>query len=282
MKSSHGYVDAMSAARFLQTRWGETPRAAIILGSGLGDVVRQLSEPKKVPYARIPHFPKPSVQGHGGVLHWGQWNGALAVILEGRAHLYEGRLPAEAVFPVRALALAGVKTLIITCAAGGIGPRAVPGSLMIFSDHLNYQGSSPLAGEHDERWGQRFVDLSEAYDAGLRSQARRAARASGLKHFEGVYAALLGPNYETPAEIRALKKLGADAVGMSTVPEVIAARQLGVRVLAVAAISNRAAGLSRRPLSHQEVLETGAKAAKHLALLLDGVLKEFGRYGRIK
>lgn len=272
MKSD--FPKANEAARFLRTRWPQVPRVAIVLGSGLGEVVRQLCETQKTPYAKIPHFPKPTVAGHGGVLHWGKWRGVPVAILEGRAHLYEGRAPAEVVFAARVLALAGVKTFVLTCAAGGIAPRGLPGSLMIFSDHLNYQGSSPLAGAFDERWGARFVDLSEAYDRGLRAKALRAARASGVNCIEGVYAAILGPNYETPAEIRALGKLGADAVGMSTVPEVIAARQLGVRVLAVAAISNRAAGLSKRPLSHEEVLEAGAQSAKNLVSLIDGVLKE--------
>jgi len=207
-------------------------------------------------------------------LHLGFWEKTPVAVLEGRMHLYEGYSPVEVVFPARVLIKAGIEILLVTCAAGGISPQASPGSFMIFSDHLNFQGMNPLAGAHDARWGQRFVDFSQAYDPELRKKALKAARTSRLKSFEGVYVALLGPNYETPAEIRALKRLGAGAVGMSTVPEVMAARQMGARVLAIATISNRAAGLSRRPLSHQEVLEAGKKVAKGLVRLLDALLAE--------
>ena len=256
----------------MESRWRERPRVGIILGSGLADVVNRVRDAGRIPYKAIPCFPRPSVEGHSGVLHAGWWGKTPVAILEGRMHLYEGYAPAEVVFPTRALIPAGVKTLILTCAAGGIAPQAAPGSFMIFSDHLGYQGTNPLAGAHDPRWGQRFVDFSQAYDPDLRKKARNAARALRLKCFEGVYVALLGPNYETPAEIRALGKLGASAVGMSTVPEVMAARQMGARVLAIATISNRAAGLSRRPLSHQEVLKVGKLAAKNLARLFDAIL----------
>ena len=189
-------------------------------------------------------------------------------------HLYEGYAPAEVVFPTRVLILAGIEILIVTCAAGGIAPQGVPGSFMIFADHLSYQGMNPLSGAHDPRWGQRFVDFSYAYDPKLRKKAVKAARVSRLKYFEGVYVGLLGPNYETPAEIRALKRLGADAVGMSTVPEVMAARQMGTRVLAIATISNHAAGLSGRPLNHEEVLEIGKNSAKGLVRLFNSLLPD--------
>jgi purine-nucleoside phosphorylase len=215
------------------------------------------------------------VAGHGGILHLGFWGRLPVAILEGRVHLYEGYAAAEVVFPVRVMALAGIKIFLVTCAAGGIAPRAVPGRLMIFADHLNFQGANPLAGVSEERWGERFVDLTEAYDPELRRWARQAAaRRGGLrpKPFEGVYASLLGPSYETPAEIRALRRLGADAVGMSTVPEVIAARQMGARVLALAMITNRAAGLGTRPLNHREVLEVGKTASRSLARLLDALV----------
>jgi len=267
-----GYSEASKAARFLASRWRERPRVGIILGSGLGDVVSQVRDARKVPYKTIPFFPKPSVEGHSGVLHLGRWGPTPVALMEGRMHLYEGFAPAEVVFPTRVLILAGVKTLVLTCAAGGIASLAVPGSFMIFSDHLGYQGMNPLAGAHDPRWGERFVDFSHAYDPDLRRRARNAARALRLKCFEGVYVALLGPNYETPAEIRALARLGASAVGMSTVPEVMAARQMGARVLAIATISNRAAGLSRKPLSHEEVLQVGKQSAQNLARLFDEIL----------
>lgn len=267
-----GYAEAAKAVRFIQARSTIRPRVGIILGSGLSSVLRGLRVADRISYRSIPHFPRPSVAGHAGVLHLGHWGSVPVAVLDGRMHLYEGYTPAELAFPTRVLALAGVETLVLTCAAGGIASQGVPGSFMVFRDHLNYQGANPLAGFHDRRWGERFVDLSEAYDARLRRQALRAARTCRLKCFTGVYAALLGPSYETPAEIRALQRLGADAVGMSTVPEVLAARQAGLRVLAIALISNRAAGLSRSTLSHQEVLEVGKKSAQNLARLLDALL----------
>lgn len=270
--SAWGYPEAVQAAQYLKRRGRLHARVGIILGSGLGNVVRRVRGGVRVPYKSIPHFPRPSVVGHGGTLHLGHWGKVPVAILEGRVHFYEGRAPAEVVFPTRVLSLTGIEALVLTCAAGGIAAQAVPGSFMIFSDHLNYQGANPLAGTHDERWGARFVDLSEAYDGELRRKARRAAARVRLKCIEGVYAALLGPTYETPAEIRALRRLGAGAVGMSTVPEVMAARQLGVRVLAVATITNRAAGLSRRPLSHEEVLEVGKRASQDLVRFLDAFL----------
>jgi purine-nucleoside phosphorylase len=208
------------------------------------------------------------------MLHLGLWGRVPVAVLDGRLHLYEGLSPAEVVFPVRVLGLAGVQTLALTCAAGGIAPKATPGSFMLFADHLNFQGSNPLVGPHDSRWGVRFPDLTEAYDPALRRQAAKAARRLNLKCFQGVYAAVLGPSFETIAEIGALRRLGADAVGMSTVSEVIAARQLGLRVLAIAAITNRAAGLAPHPLRHEEVMERGEKTAGDLARLLDGILAE--------
>lgn len=245
-----------------------------MLGSGLGEVANGPHDAKRIAYDSIPSFPQPTVHGHAGGLYLGRWGKVPVAILQGRSHLYEGHSPAEVGFPVRVLALAGIKTLVLTCAAGGIASRATPGSFMIFSDHLNLQGLNPLVGPHDERWGPRFPDMTEAYDADLRALALRAARAQRLKCFAGVYAALLGPNYETPAEIRALKQLGADAVGMSTVPEVIVARQRGLRVLAIATITNRAAGLAPRPLAHQEVLAVGKRAAWNLARLLGALLPQ--------
>lgn len=267
-----GYCEAIEAVRYLQKRWPARPRVGVILGSGLGDAIRSLADAKAFPYRLIPHYPRSTVVGHAGTLHLGFWRGVPTAALEGRVHLYEGYAPAAVVFPTRVLALAGIKVLVVTCAAGGISPRATPGSFMVISDHLNFQGANPLAGAHDSRWGPRFVDMSEAYDPELRRQARRAAAGLRLKCFTGIYAALPGPSYETPAEIRALRRLGADAVGMSTVPEVTAARQLGVRVLAVATITNRAAGLSRRPLSHGEVLKVGKRAGRGLARLLDALI----------
>jgi len=266
-----GYFEATRAVRFLAARWPAAPRVGMVLGSGLGNALPKLRGAKSIPWSSIPGFPRPSVAGHGGVLDFGFWGDVPVAVLCGRVHLYEGYSPGEVVFPARVLALAGIRSLLATCAAGGIAARATPGSLMIFSDHLNFQGVNPLAGVHDPRWGARFVDMTRAYDPRLRLEALKAARSLRLKCFEGVYAAMLGPGYETPAEIRALKTLGAGAVGMSTVPEVMAVRQMRVRVLAVAVITNRAAGLSAKFLSHHEVLETGRAASQGLSRLIGAV-----------
>ncbi len=272
----HGYSQALRAACYLKERLPQFPRVGIVLGSGLGALVSHLSDPVSIPYSRIPHFPRTAVEGHAGRLHLGRWKDLPVAMLAGRVHLYEGYAPAEVVFPVRVLGLAGVQTVILTCAAGGIAPAADVGRLMVFSDHLNFIGSSPLAGPHDKRWGEQFVDMSQAYDTRLRRAAMKAAGSLALKCFEGVYAAMPGPQYETPAEIRALKRLGADAVGMSTVPEVIASRQLNMHVLAIALISNRAAGLARQPLRHGEVLAAGMRGSEDLARLLDRILPGLG------
>ena len=274
-RSRHDYEEAVQAAEYIRSR-GPAPRVAITLGSGLDEVVSRLQAQLRIPYQLIPHFPGTTVQGHGGTLHLGIWKDVPVAILEGRVHCYEGLAPATVVFPVRVLALAGVETFILTCAAGGIAPQSKPGGFMVFSDHLHLQGVNPLVGVHDPRWGAQFVDLTDAYDPHLRLIARKAARKLRIPCFEGVYASLLGPTYETPAEIRALRGMGAAAVGMSTVPEVMAARQLKRRVLAVATISNRAAGLAGKPLSHEEVLAAGRAASRHLAGLLDAVLPQLG------
>ena len=271
--AQHGYDQAEEAAAYIWSHGGQR-RFALTLGSGLDEVVGRLETQAKIPYNLIPHFPGTTVQGHGGTLHLGTWKGVPLAILEGRVHCYEGHAPSTVVFPVRALALAGVETFVLTCAAGGIAAKSKPGGFMVFSDHLHLQGVNPLVGVHDPRWGAQFVDLTEAYDPELRRIARKAAARLKVPCFEGVYASLLGPTYETPSEIRALKGMGADAVGMSTVPEVMAARQLGRRVLAIATISNRAAGLAGKPLSHEEVLVAGRSASRHLANLLDVILQQ--------
>jgi len=272
----HGYEQAARAAHYIRAH-GPAPRVAITLGSGLGQILSMVEARVEIPYRRIPHFPQTTVQGHAGALHLGMWRGVPVALLEGRVHGYEGYHPVAVVFPVRALALAGVQTFIFTCAAGGIAAKARPGSFMVFRDHVRLEGASPLAGVHDPRWGERFVDMTAAYDVELRRAARRAAAWQHAACFEGVYACMPGPAYETPAEIRALKTLGSDAVGMSTVPEVMAARQLGRGVLAIAMIANRAAGLAGRPLSHAEVLRAGRAASHRLAALLDGVVAHLAR-----
>jgi purine-nucleoside phosphorylase len=274
MQHLPGYAEAQKAVRYIQTKTSLRPRVGIILGSGLSEVAGALEGDTVISYASIPHFPRSTVVGHAGELHLGTWRSVPVAILAGRMHLYEGYTPAEVVFPTRVLALAGIEILVVTCAAGGIAPKASPGSFMLLSDHLNLQGQNPLVGPPDERWGERFIDMSAAYDPDLQRKARKVAANLKLNCLEGVYAGLLGPSFETPAEIRALKQWGAGAVGMSTVPEVIAARQRGIRVLAVATITNRAAGLSAQPLSHHEVLEMGKTTSRNLVRFLGALLPQ--------
>ncbi len=250
-----------AALRFLRARLPVKPVAAVVLGSGLGPIGLGRAS-ATVPYARIPFFPRPGAAGHPGEL---ALHGRVAV-LRGRVHFYEGYGLDEVVRPVRAMALLGARTLVVTNAAGAVNRAFRPGDLMLIADHLNLMGGNPLRG------GPRFTDLTAAYAPGLRALARRAARKEGLRLREGVYAAVPGPSYETPAEVRMLRRLGADAVGMSTVPEVIAAVHAGMRVLGISLITNRAAGIASGPVSHGEVLETSRRALPRLAAFLRTVL----------
>ena len=237
------------------------PKLGFVLGSGLGAFADQLAERAVVPYRDIPHFSEVHVEGHAGNLCLGQLAGIPVACLQGRVHAYEGRPIARVVFGVRVLAALGWRAVLVTNAAGGIRNDLGPGDLMMLSDHLNLTGQNPLVGPARSS-GPRFPDMTEAYDAGLRSLGRRAAEELSLDIKEGVYAGVLGPSYETPAEIRMLRTLGADAVGMSTVNEVTELRALGVRVGALSAITNRAAGLSGKPLRHEEVQEVAARSRR--------------------
>ncbi|MFN3409844.1 MAG: purine-nucleoside phosphorylase [Limisphaerales bacterium] len=239
------------------------PRLGVILGSGFHHVLTELEVAARLPYQRIPGFPPVGVTGHAGEVLVGRLGGTPVIVLSGRAHFYEGH-PMEAVtFPTRALAAAGVTDLLVTNAAGGINRRFRAGDFVVLTDHINLMGMNPLRGPASPGL-PRFVDLTQAYDPGLGALLRRAGRRAGLRLHSGIYLAVSGPSYETPAEIRAFARLGADAVGMSTVPEVIVARQCGLRVAGVSCITNLAAGRTRNPLSHAEVLET-AEHAKHAA-----------------
>ena len=244
-----------AAAAYVAERLRELPRVGLVLGSGLGGFAQELTDGVQIPYADIPEMPRPLVIGHAGQLCTGNVAGVPVACLQGRSHIYEGHTPARAVFGVRVLAELGCKTVLLTNAAGGIHASFEPGDLMLITDHLNLLGDNPLRGPNYAE-GPRFPDLSRAYDVTLLQCARDAARAANVTLREGVYAAMLGPSYETPAEIRMLRTLGADAVGMSTVPEVIALRQLGVRVGAMSCITNLAAGISAQPLDHSEVEAT--------------------------
>ena len=264
------HADAAAAA--IRAIVPEFPATAIVLGSGLGTFADALTDAISIPYGSIPHFPIPTVSGHHGVLKVGFLNGLAIAALQGRFHYYEGHDIAAVTFPVRVLRRLGVRTLILTAAVGAITPTITPGDLVMLSDHLNLLRVNPLHGPNDEMCGPRFPDMSAVYSEALRAEARSAASALRLPLREGVYACLSGPSYETPAEIRMLRTLGADVVGMSTVPEAIVARHGGMDVLAFAVASNWAAGMSPRPITHQELLEAGNQAGPRLVALVSAVL----------
>ena len=249
------------------------PRVAVVLGSGLGFLGEEVRDAVRVPYARIPGFPAPTVAGHAGELIAGTMEGVPVVAQSGRFHLYEGHDPWIAALPVRVFSALGVKTLVVTNAAGGIRRTFRPGALMLIADHLNLMFRNPLVGPV-EPGDERFPDMSDPYDRELRALARRVAAERGVALEEGVYCGLLGPSYETKAEIEMLKRFGADAVGMSTVPEVVAARARGVRVVGISTITNLAAGLGAPTLDHQEVLDTAERVKHQLADLIRGIVAQ--------
>jgi purine-nucleoside phosphorylase len=242
---------------FLREHVPGQPSLAIVLGSGLGGFSDEISDRLEIPYANIPGWPLSTAAGHAGKLVCGTVGGVNIAALSGRAHLYEGYSPALVTFGVRVLGLLGVKTLILTNAAGGVNLELGRGGLVLISDHINLQATNPLSGPNDDRFGPRFPDMSEAYPRALRDIAKATAAELGVELQEGVYAALLGPSYETPAEIRYLRTIGADLVGMSTVPEVIVANHMGIRCLAISCVTNMAAGILPQKIDHAEVLETG-------------------------
>ncbi len=262
-----------TAVRAIREGGRAEPRIGMILGSGMGALAGEAEDARRIPYASIPGFQPVGVHGHAGELVLGNVAERDVAILAGRYHAYEGHRFDQLVFPTRVLAALGVRTLVVTNAAGGIREDLVPGRIMAISDHLNLMGNNPLIGPNDAEMGPRFPDLSDAYSRDLRERAFEAARKAGITLASGVYAAGLGPSYETPAEIRMLRVLGADAVGMSTVPEVIAANHAGLKILAFSLITNRAAGLAGQSLSHDEVLTTGRMASGELVRLLRAVLE---------
>jgi len=257
----------VAAAGYLGERGARPPAIGVVLGSGLGSFVERLSEPQVFPYSQIPHMAASSVEGHEGNLHLGRIGSVRVACMQGRVHAYEGHPLARVVFGVRLLAELGCSSVLLTNAAGGIAAGFRPGDLMLITDHLNLMGDNPLVGPAPAG-GSRFCDLSVSYDEGLRALAQAAARDRAIELKQGVYAALLGPSYETPAEIRMLRTLGADAVGMSTVPEVIALRERNVRVGALSLITNLAAGLGQAPLDHAEVQAAATLARESFGGLL--------------
>ena len=261
------------AAQSLRLRWGTLPETAIVLGSGLGDFADNLLDAMVTPYGEVPHWPASQVVGHAGRLVVGRVAGKRVAALSGRVHFYEGHGLATVVFATRVMGRLGVKQIVLTNAAGGINTSFAQGALMIIDDHINFLGTNPLVGANEDRFGLRFPDMSEVYSARLRKIAHEAARAKGVPVSHGVYVAVHGPSYETPAEIRAFRTLGADAVGMSTVPEAIAARHMGMEVLGISCTTNMAAGVLPQPLVHEEVMETARRVRGSFIALLEGIIE---------
>ena len=264
--------------RHLGTR---TPQVGLILGSGLGSFADRLEDAVAIDYGALPGFPVSRVHGHAGTLVVGRRAGATCVAMKGRVHLYEGHRAAEVAFPARVLVALGARVLVVTNAAGGLNPTWPPGTLMLIRDHIDLLRDHPLRGPNDDRLGPRFPDMTTAYAPALRALVKEVAAAQGLPLEEGVYVAMPGPTYETPAEVRMLQILGADATGMSTVPEVIVARHMGARVIGISCITNQAAGITGQALSHEEVTETAARVRSVFEGLLDGILAALVATGEI-
>lgn len=271
------FVRAEAAAKFILKKTKLRPKIALVLGSGLGAFADEFSDAKRIPYAKIPHFPRSTAIGHAGQLVIGTVEGVEVAGMQGRVHLYEGYSVEEVARPVRVFARMGLKAVILTNAAGGIKREFTQGRLVVISDHINLQGVNPLSGPNDEHFGPRFPDMSSAYDKKFRELTLAEGRLLGINLGEGVYAALAGPSYETPAEIRSLRSIGADLVGMSTVTEVIAARHSGLRVLGISCVTNAAAGVLDQPLDHRDVLETAERVKSQFIGLLRAVIPDLAR-----
>lgn len=269
-----------AASEVVRKRTSLQPKVGIILGSGLGAFADSLQDKVAIPYGELPDFPTSSVPGHAGRLVVGKLAGATIVAMQGRVHMYEGYPAWQAAFPARVLCALGIHSLVVTNAAGGIRSDLMPGDLMAISDHINLSGANPLTGHNDERLGPRFPDMSTAYDPSLRHLLRTTADKLKVPLKEGVYVWLSGPSYETPAEIRFLRTIGVDAVGMSTVPEVIVASHMGVRVAGISCITNLAAGIGRKPLSHAEVAETADRVRDRFTALLSAFLPAVAEHPR--
>ena len=266
------FVTAESAATFLLSQTSLRPRIGLVLGSGLGAFADELSDSTRIPYAQIPSFPRSTAVGHAGQMVIGKAEGIALAAMQGRVHLYEGYSPQQVTFPMRVFGRMGICAVVLTNAAGGISLKYQQGALVVVTDHINLQGQNPLVGPNDDRFGPRFPDMSHAYCKEYRAMVLAAAHTLGKTVQEGVYAALLGPSYETPAEIRYLRTIGADLVGMSTISEVIVACQMGIKVLAISCVTNMAAGILDKPINHEEVLETGRRVRGDFVALLRAVL----------
>jgi purine-nucleoside phosphorylase len=280
------YENALEAAEFIKSRSDRPVETIIVLGSGLGAFADELQDAVRIPYEEIPHFARSTVEGHAGQLVLGNIDGRQVAVQQGRFHYYEGYEMPQVIFPMRTFGVMGIKNVILTNAAGSTSTEMTPGSLMLISDHINLMGVNPLRGANDERFGPRFPDMTEVYDREFQTLANEQANAISRERFDkgldekhvdflhrGVYCALSGPTYETPAEIHLYRLLGADAVGMSTVPEAIAARQQGMRILGISCITNFAAGMTSGTIDHEEVMEMGARVAEVFTELLRGVIE---------
>ena len=271
-KPTPEYLQAEAAARFILRKAKLRPKIALVLGSGLGAFADEFAGAMRIPYAKIPHFPRSTAIGHAGQLVLGTVGGIAIAGMQGRVHLYEGYSAKNVAFPMRVFARMGVKAVILTNAAGGINLNYSEGALVALRDHINLQGANPLIGPNDDRFGPRFPDMTRAYDPDFRRFVAEEGKKLKLNLHEGVYLACAGPNYETPAEIHAFRALGADLVGMSTVPEVLAARHSDIRVLGISCVTNMAAGITGKTLTAEEVFETGAKVKHQFIALLKAVI----------
>ena len=268
------FVRAETAAKFIQKKTRLRPKIALVLGSGLGAFADEFAQATRIPYSKIPHYPRSTAIGHAGQLVIGTVEGVEVAGMQGRVHLYEGYSAKELAFPIRVFARMGVKAIILTNAAGGVKSEFIEGRLVVISDHINLLGVNPLAGPNEDKFGGRFPDMTAAYDKRFRELTLAEGRLLGINLGEGVYAAVAGPSYETPAEVRYLRSIGADLVGMSTVPEVIAARHSGLRVLGISCVTNAAAGVLDQPLDHKDVLETAERMKGQFAGLLRAVIPD--------
>ncbi|HEU4614189.1 MAG TPA: purine-nucleoside phosphorylase [Kofleriaceae bacterium] len=275
------YDRVQTAAAAVKSRVATPPQVGLILGSGLGAYGDKLANPTRIPYAEIPHFPESHVVGHKGCLVLGERAGVRCVAMQGRVHMYEGHSAQTVSFPARVLIALGAKVLIITNAAGGLNPSWAPGTLMLIRDHLDMLRDHPLRGPNDDRLGPRFPDMTKAYAPELQALVKDVAGAAGIHVEQGVYVAMPGPTYEPPAEVQLLRRLGADATGMSTVPEVIVARHMGARVIGISCITNQAAGISGHELSHAEVTETATRVRATFEQLLDAILAGLAARGEL-
>lgn len=266
--------EVIQAVDYIKNKIDAQPKIGIVLGSGLGEVVEGIEDKTVIPYSNIPGFPVSTVKGHAGNLVFGKLEGKNVAVMQGRFHFYEGHPISKVVFGVRVMGLLGINALIVTNAAGGINTSLKPGDLMVIKDHINFAGENPAIGEEIPEFGPRFFDMTHAYDLELIETAKKVYEKNKAAYKEGVYAFLKGPSYETPAEIKMLLAIGADAVGMSTVPEVIAARQMNIKVFGISCITNMAAGISKNKLSHQEVIETSERVKKDFIKIISGVVAE--------